>query len=56
METTLYDYNITTEVSNDGCLAIVKKNGRVLKRFKKETAHMDCERFVRDLLLKEQYS
>jgi len=56
METIEYGYGITAEVSDNGCIAIVKRNGKVLKRFKKETAHTDSVRFAHDLVMKEIYN
>lgn len=49
METMEYGLGVSTEISEDGCLALVKRSGKVVKRYKGETAHMNAARFARDI-------
>lgn len=49
METMEYGLGVTTEISKDGCLALVKRLGKTVKRYKGETAHMDAARLARDI-------
>jgi len=46
-----YGYGVTDEVSDDGCRAVVRRNGKIVKRFKGETAHMDAARLACDIAL-----
>lgn len=54
METLNHGYGITTET--DSMSGIVKRDGKVVKKFRGETAWMDAERFARDLAVKAMYA
>jgi hypothetical protein len=55
METKDYGHGITTQITEDGMLAIVWENGKT-KKFRGETAWMDAERYAQDLVFKVIYA
>lgn len=48
-------YGISHHTSNDGMNAHVRVGGRIIKRFKGETAWSDAKRHAYDLWVKEEY-
>lgn len=53
-ETEDFGYGICAISSDDGCIASVEVNGKTVKRFKGETAHMDANRWAGDLAAAER--
>jgi hypothetical protein len=51
VEVTECGFGVTVE--SDSSLAVVKKDGKLLAKFKGETAWMDAERFASDLTWEE---
>jgi hypothetical protein len=54
MDTTDYGHGITVE--SDSMSGVVRVNGKVVKKFKGETAWSDAERHATDLVLKAVYA
>lgn len=53
MEIHDWGHGITTETTDMS--GVVKRNGKVVKRFRGETAWSDAERYASDLMFKEVY-
>jgi hypothetical protein len=54
METTDYGHGITVE--SDSMSGIVRVNGKIVKKFRGETAWSDAERHATDLMFKVMYA
>ena len=50
METTTYRYGLTVE--SDSMSGVVKQHGKVIKRFRGETAWSNAERYAYDIQVK----
>lgn len=49
MEINEIGHGLTTETTLDGCYAVVKRHGKLVKRYRGETAHSDAHRLAMDL-------